>query len=80
MKKADGQIDRVRAGYWAAGISVVVNILLFALKYWAGVKTGSIAIIADAWHTLSDSISSIVVVFAIFLSSRKADKKHPFGH
>ncbi|MDY0314983.1 MAG: cation diffusion facilitator family transporter [Bacteroidales bacterium] len=80
MKTADGQIDRVRAGYWAAGISIVINILLFGLKYWAGLVTGSIAILADAWHSLTDSISSIVVVIAIFLSSRKADEKHPFGH
>lgn len=73
-------MDRVKAGYWAGGVSIVINTLLFIVKYWAGIVTGSIALTADAWHTLSDSLSSIVVVIAVKLSSRKADKDHPFGH
>lgn len=74
------QMDRAKAGYMAGWVSIVINSLLFALKYWAGLVTGSIALMADAWHTLSDSISSVVVVIAIKLSSRKPDKEHPFGH
>ena len=61
-------------------VSILINTLLFAAKIWAGIITGSIALIADAWHTLSDSISSVVVIIGIKLSSRKADKEHPFGH
>jgi len=61
-------------------ISIVVNLLLFVLKYWAGIVTGSLALMADAWHTLSDSASSVIVVGSVKLSSRKADKRHPFGH
>jgi len=53
---------------------------LFALKFWAGMVTGSIALVADAWHTLSDSLSSVFIIFAVRLSSRKADREHPFGH
>jgi cation diffusion facilitator family transporter len=45
-----------------------------------GIKTFSIAIIADAWHTLSDSLTSIVVIIGFKVSSRPADKKHPYGH
>lgn len=73
-------MDRTKLGYIAGGVSIFVNILLFILKYWAGIVTGSIALTADAWHTLSDSISSIVVIIAVKLSSKKADKDHPFGH
>ncbi|OPZ98565.1 MAG: Ferrous-iron efflux pump FieF [Bacteroidetes bacterium ADurb.Bin408] len=73
-------MDKVRAGYQAGWVSILINSLLFALKYWAGLVTGSIALMADAWHTLSDSISSIVIVIATRLSSRKPDKEHPFGH
>ena len=61
-------------------LSIVVNIILFGLKYWAGITTGSIAIIADAWHTLSDSISSIVVLISTKISIKPADKDHPYGH
>jgi len=61
-------------------MSIVLNLLLFVLKYWAGVVTGSIAIIADAWHTLSDSLSSLIVIIGAKVSNKPADKDHPFGH
>jgi cation diffusion facilitator family transporter len=73
-------MDRSRAGYLEGIISVAVNSLLFVLKLWAGIVTGSIALTADAWHTLSDSLSSIIVIVAVKLSSRKPDNEHPFGH
>ncbi len=69
-----------RYGYLEGIIGIVANLLLFGLKYWAGIVTGSLAIIADAWHTLSDSASSLIVVGSVKLSSRKADNRHPFGH
>ena len=61
-------------------LSVLVNAALFVLKFWAGVATGSIALIADAWHTASDSITSVFIIAAAKLASRKSDKEHPFGH
>lgn len=73
-------MDKSRAGYLEGIISVAANSVLFGLKLWAGVVTGSIALTADAWHTLSDSISSIIVIIAVKLSSKKADNEHPFGH
>lgn len=60
--------------------SIVLNATLFILKYWVGMITGSIAIVADAWHTLSDSLTSIVVILVAKVSSKPADKDHPFGH
>ena len=73
-------MDKTRAGYLEGIISVIVNSILFILKFWAGVITGSIALTADAWHTLSDSLSSIIVIVAVKLSSKKPDTEHPFGH
>jgi len=61
-------------------VSLVVNTLLFALKYWVGLTTSSIAIIADAWHTLSDSFTSMIVLWGAKSSARPPDRKHPFGH
>jgi cation diffusion facilitator family transporter len=61
-------------------LSIVVNILLFGLKYWAGIVSGSLALVADAWHTLSDSISSVFVLVSAGISNKKPDKEHPFGH
>lgn len=73
-------MDKIKAGYTEGIVSVIINSILFVLKLWAGIITGSIALTADAWHTLSDSISSIFVIIASKLSSKKPDKKHPFGH
>ena len=61
-------------------ISIFSNLLLFGLKYWAGLVSGSIALIADAWHTLTDSVSSVIVLVGGKLSSKPADDEHPFGH
>jgi len=65
-------MERKKASYLEGTVSIIGNICLFALKYWAGIVSGSIALMADAWHTLSDSISSAVVILG--------DKDHPFGH
>ncbi len=73
-------MKRERAGYLEGIISIIGNIILFVLKFWAGTVSGSIALIADAWHTLSDSVSSLVVIVGTGLSTRKADSEHPFGH
>ena len=69
-----------KLGYREGLVSVILNLLLFVLKYYAGIASASLALIADAWHTLSDSQTSLVVILGIKLSSKKPDKEHPFGH
>lgn len=73
------KFSRENIGYIEGIGSIALNLILFVLKYWAGLVSGSIALIADAWHTLSDSISSVVVIAGIKISVRKPTKKHPFG-
>jgi cation diffusion facilitator family transporter len=67
-------------GYIEGWASIVLNTSLFFVKYWAGTNFGSVAMVADAWHTLSDTLTSIVVVVGFYIASRPADKGHPFGH
>jgi cation diffusion facilitator family transporter len=67
-------------GRFAGLFSIFGNILLFILKIWAGIVTGSVALVADAWHTLSDSISSVILLIGLHISVKPADKEHPFGH
>ncbi|MBN2736765.1 MAG: cation transporter [Spirochaetales bacterium] len=67
-------------GYIEGLLSIIVNLVLFVLKLWAGIANRSIAIIADAWHTLSDSLTSIVVLVGLKIAAKPADKDHPFGH
>ena len=65
-----------KLGYREGLVSVILNLLLFVLKYYAGIASASLALIADAWHTLSDSLTSLVVILGIKLSSKKPDKEH----
>lgn len=60
--------------------SIFLNTGLFVIKFWAGFVSGSVALIADAWHTLSDSISSVAVLIGLKVSAKPADDNHPFGH
>ncbi len=73
-------VQRVREGVTVGWTSIVLNVVLFGLKIWAGLVTGSVAMIADAWHTLADSISSVIVLVGFQLGARPADEEHPFGH
>lgn len=76
------QLPSVRYAYGRlAGVTgLVCNILLFALKLLAGVLSGSLAIIADAFNNLSDAGSVIVTLIGFKLSDAPADRDHPFGH
>lgn len=80
MNKDARIIQRTRLGNIEGWLSIGGNFLLFGLKYWAGVVSGSVALIADAWHTLSDSFSSVIVLLGMRVSKKPADKEHPFGH
>jgi cation diffusion facilitator family transporter len=73
-------MTKLKAQVFEGVLAVIVNAALFGIKFWAGLVTGSIALIADAWHTLSDSLTSVFIIFSAKLSSQEPDKKHPFGH
>lgn len=59
---------------------IVLNAVLFALKYLAGALTGSIAVMADAFNNLSDAGSSVITLVGFKISGKRNDSEHPFGH
>jgi cation diffusion facilitator family transporter len=67
-------------GFIEGWVSIFINTVLFGFKYWAGTITGSVAMVADAWHTISDSLTSAIVIIGFWMTSRPADSNHPFGH
>ncbi|HOK00242.1 MAG TPA: cation diffusion facilitator family transporter [Termitinemataceae bacterium] len=73
-------LPKQKLGYLEAIVSIITNSLLAALKIWVGMLSRSVAMIADAWHTLSDSFTSLVVIIGFWVSGKPADKEHPFGH
>ncbi len=75
------QINQGNAlGILVVSISMMINILLAAIKYWVALQIGSVAILAEAWHTMSDSLTSLMVLIGFKIAARPPDKKHPFGH
>lgn len=67
-------------GIFEGTLSTIINFLIFLIKYFYSFSLNSISLRADAFHTLSDILTSIMVIIGFYLSSKKPDKKHPFGH
>uniref|UniRef100_A0A7C2K102 Cation efflux protein transmembrane domain-containing protein n=1 Tax=candidate division WOR-3 bacterium TaxID=2052148 RepID=A0A7C2K102_UNCW3 len=72
--------DFIKLPYIEGWLSIGLNTFLFISKYAIGLRINSISLQADAWHTLSDSLTSIILIFGIYLSAKPADEEHPFGH
>ena len=61
-------------------IGIVGNILLVAFKAFVGILAGSISIIMDALNNLTDALSSLITIVGTKLSSKRPNKKHPYGY
>ena len=76
------QSPAVRSAYGTlcSVVGILLNLLLFAAKLAAGLLVGSLSIRADAINNLSDAGSSVISLVSFKLSSKPADRDHPFGH
>lgn len=72
--------ERLRLGYIGGWVSIMGNAVLALLKFVIGIATGSVSMLANAVHTASDIVTSIVVIIGFRISSKGPDKKHPYGH
>ena len=61
-------------------LGVVVNLILAALKTMAGLLTGSLALVADGIHSLSDMATDVAVLIGSKIASKGPDSEHPYGH
>ena len=66
-----------RSVTWA---SVVINTALTALKFLAGLVSGSQTILADGLHSGSDLVTDVAVLVGLDYANRPADRAHPYGH
>ena len=71
---------RNKIGNLASWSGIILNIILVIGKVLAGILSGSMSVIADGLNNLMDAIGSIITLIGFKLSSKKADKEHPFGH
>ncbi len=71
---------RTRYGYLGSITGIVLNVLLFAGKFIAGLISGAISVTADAFNNLSDAGSSVMSLVGFKIAAQPADEEHPFGH
>ncbi|WP_317367203.1 cation diffusion facilitator family transporter [uncultured Tyzzerella sp.] len=74
--------ENVRTKYGELGslVGISSNVILFIIKFLVGVLINSVAIMADSFNNLSDSLSSIITLVGFKLGAKPADEEHPFGH
>ncbi|MFA5087721.1 MAG: cation diffusion facilitator family transporter [Candidatus Omnitrophota bacterium] len=70
-------IVQVREVTWAG---LIINLALFGIKFSWGVLGFSQALVADAFHSLSDLSTDIAVLLGVQFWSKPADEDHPYGH
>ncbi|NLT51715.1 MAG: cation transporter [Ignavibacteria bacterium] len=64
----------------AADISLGINLFLFLIKISVGIITNSIAVLSEAFNSLTDIISSIALKKGVVISRQEPDDDHPYGH
>jgi cation diffusion facilitator family transporter len=74
QKIVDKQIKSV------TNLGIVTNAALLAIKFFVGFLSGSIALIADGIHSLSDMATDLVVLLGVRFGSKGPDQSHPYGH
>jgi cobalt-zinc-cadmium efflux system protein len=60
--------------------AVLINVLLTIVQIMGGVLSGSLSLIADALHNLSDAGAIVIAIFARKVSAKKADENMTFGY
>ena len=75
-------LTKVRQSYGRLSgfVGICCNVMLFALKLFAGLATGAVSIMADAFNNLSDAASSVVTLIGFHMAGKPADPGHPYGH
>lgn len=61
-------------------LGIVVNIALSIIKVTVGFLFGSIALVADGIHSLSDMATDVAVLLGVYFGSKEPDESHPYGH
>lgn len=74
MKSREREICRVTL------VGSVVNVALLIFKFVAGIVGHSSAMIADAFHSLSDFLSDVIVIVFVRLAGKPEDADHSYGH
>lgn len=61
-------------------ITLFLNLFVMGLKFFVGMLTGSLSLIADALHSVTDSANNLLGLIANQFASPVPDREHPYGH
>ncbi len=67
-------------GIRAIIVGAIANLLLSAFKFAGGILGNSVALVADAIHSLSDLVTDFIVLFTHRIGKMPQDEDHPYGH
>jgi cation diffusion facilitator family transporter len=67
----------VRRVLW---LTLALNVLVCAIKAAVGFATGSLAVLADALHSLTDGANNVLGLVVTKWSAEPPDREHPYGH
>lgn len=75
-----GNIDNLKLAQKGAYLSLIVYIILSAVKLYVGAVYDSAAVFADGWNNTTDIFVSIAVLIGLKISIKPPDENHPYGH
>lgn len=71
------RISRIRS---VLVITMLANLAVASIKLVLGLLSGSLSLLADAFHSFFDSASNIIGLLGITVSAKPPDENHPYGH
>ena len=72
--------ENVKIAVRVSVVTIIINTALAAFKMAAGIIAHSAAMVSDAVHTLSDVLTTFVVIVGVKMAAQKSDAQHPYGH
>ena len=61
-------------------VAGVANLVIAVAKLVGGLLSGSVAMLAEAAHSIGDTVNEIFLYVSLDLGARPADERHPFGY
>ena len=74
------QLNNIQLNKRAAKVSLLAGIIIFITKFGAFLITDSTAIFSDATESIINIVAASAALYSIIISSKPADKDHPYGH
>jgi cation diffusion facilitator family transporter len=73
-------VDRYAAISRVLARVLILNLLVAVAKIALGVLTGSVSVLSDGFHSLTDSASNVVALVGVRIARQPPDAEHPYGH